>query len=216
MRKVIASRLTEVKQSRPHFYASMDVDLDGVLAWRQELKALLGSAPSINDVVIKASALALRDVPGVNCRMEEDGRVVANESIDVAVAVATPTGLITPIVRDSDRKGVAQISAEMKELAGRARINKLKLDEFQGGSFAVSNLGMLGIDSFTAIISPPHAAILAVGSGRREFANAQLDVVNRLTVQMSCDRRVIDDHAAATFLQVFATYMARPGVLMSL
>ncbi|GBG30776.1 Dihydrolipoyllysine-residue acetyltransferase component of pyruvate dehydrogenase complex, mitochondrial [Hondaea fermentalgiana] len=220
MRKVIASRLTEAKQSRPHFYATIDCEIDAILAMRKELKAALGSAPSINDMILKAAALALRDVPRVNCRVEPDGSIVQNDSVDVAVAVATPTGLITPIVKNTDQKGVTQISADMRDLAGRARENKLKLEEFQGGSFAVSNLGMFGITDFTAVISPPHSAIMAVGGGRQEFVcptddPADMKVVNMLTVQLSADRRVVDDLTMGQFLQVFQAYMAKP-MLMNL
>mmetsp|Transcript_5257 Transcript_5257/g.10883 ORF Transcript_5257/g.10883 Transcript_5257/m.10883 type:complete len:498 (-) Transcript_5257:997-2490(-) len=220
MRKVIASRLSESKQSRPHFYATIDCEIDAILKMRKELKATLGSAPSINDMILKAAALALRDVPTVNCRVEPDGSIVQNSSVDVAVAVATPTGLITPIVKNTDQKGVMQISADMKDLAGRARSNKLKLEEFQGGSFAVSNLGMFGINDFTAVISPPHSAIMAVGGGRQEFVcptddPADMRVVNVLTVQVSADRRVVDDRTLGQYLQVFQAYMSKP-MLMSL
>mmetsp|Transcript_43448 Transcript_43448/g.69519 ORF Transcript_43448/g.69519 Transcript_43448/m.69519 type:complete len:480 (+) Transcript_43448:64-1503(+) len=215
MRKVIASRLTEAKQSRPHFYATIDCEIDNILAFRKTLKSQLGKAPSINDMIVRAASLALRDVPRVNCRLEDDGTVVQNESIDVAVAVATPTGLITPIVKNSDKKGVMEISSDMKDLAGRARQNKLKLDEFQGGSFAVSNLGMFGVTDFTAVISPPHSAILAVGGGRQEFncEGDELKPVNVLTVQISCDRRVIDDLAAGQFLECFQLYMSQPSFM---
>ncbi len=204
MRKVIASRLTEAKQSRPHFYAEIDCELDQVLSRRSQLKQVMEKAPSINDMIVRAVGLALRDVPRVNCRME-NGKVIENESVDVAIAVATPTGLITPIVKNTDGKDVLQISSEIRDLAGRARKNKLKLDEFQGGSFAVSNLGMFGISSFTAVISPPHSAILAVGGSRQELTEDGWKEV--MTVQLSCDRRVIDDATAGRFLQVFRNYL---------
>jgi len=215
MRKVIATRLTEAKQSRPHFYASIDCEIDKILGYRKNLKQTLGAAPSINDMIVKAASLAIRDVPRINCRLEADGSVSENKSIDVAVAVATPTGLITPIVKNSDQKGVLQISADMKDLAGRARANKLKLDEFQGGSFTVSNLGMFGISDFTAVISPPQSAILAVGGGRQEFdvSGAEPRAVNLITVQVSADRRLLDDITAAQFLQCFRTYMSDPLLL---
>jgi len=218
MRKVISTRLTEAKQSRPHFYSTIDCEIDNILAIRKRFKAKLGTAPSINDMVIKAASLALRDVPRVNCQLKEDGSILENDAIDVAVAVATPTGLITPIVKNSDQKGVQQISVDMRDLATRARDNKLKLEEFQGGSFAVSNLGMFGITDFTAVISPPHSAILAVGGGRQEFAvdesSGKLKVVNVLTVQLSGDRRVVDDVTAGRFLQTFQMYMSDPQFMI--
>jgi len=212
MRKVIAKRLTESKQSAPHVYASIDCEIDEILALRTRLKKRLGKAPSINDIIIKASALALRDVPRVNCRLDTSGTIVQNDSIDIAVAVATPTGLITPIVKTADTKGVTQITEDMRDLATRAKANKLKLDEFQGGSFTVSNLGMFGIKEFTAIISPPQSAILAVGGGRKEFAMVagETTVVNVLTLQISCNRKVIDEATAGRFLQSLRHYLEEP------
>jgi pyruvate dehydrogenase E2 component (dihydrolipoamide acetyltransferase) len=222
MRKVIATRLTEAKQSRPHFYCSVECEIDAVLEWRGRLKAQLGAAPSINDVIVKAAALALRDVPRLNCRLEADGRVSQNRTIDVAVAVATPTGLITPIVKQADAKGVLAISQDMKDLAARAKTNKLKLDEFQGGSLTISNLGMFGVSDFTAVISPPQGAILAVGGGRRELdLERGLDpdgqptrATNLLTVQISADRRLVDDQTAAKFLAVLRMYLRDPLLMV--
>lgn len=215
MRKVIAKNLTEAKQSRPHFYATIECELDQVLEMRKTLKSQIGSAPSINDIVVKAAALALRDVPRVNCRLEQ-GKVVQNVSVDVSVAVATPSGLITPIIQNADRKGYLEISSTMKELAGRAKINKLKLDEFIGGSFTVSNLGMFDVSEFTAIINPPQSAILAIGSGMKTFKvdeNGSLKVVQLMTVQLSADRRVIDDVTCGQFLQCFQKYMSHPSLM---
>lgn len=218
MRKVISTNLTQAKQSRPHFYATVECEIDNVLAWRKDMKQKLGVAPSINDIIVKAASLALRDVPRVNCQLGSDGSVIQNKSVDVAVAVATPSGLITPIVTNSDQKGVMQISTDMKDLAARAKNNKLKLNEFQGGSFTVSNLGMFGITDFTAVINPPQSAILAVGGGQPSFncddpMNPR--AVTNITVQLSSDRRVIDDMSCGQFLQCFRSYLAEP-MLMTL
>jgi pyruvate dehydrogenase E2 component (dihydrolipoamide acetyltransferase) len=167
IRKIIAQRLLESKQTIPHLYLSADVDLDGVAALRESLKAQ-GQRVSVNDCVVKAVALALAEVPAANAYWDAAAEaVVPTGSVDIAIAVATDTGLITPIVRGADAKPLPAIAAEVRELAARARANKLKPEEFQGGSFSVSNLGMYGIDSFSAIINPPQACIMAVGGARR-------------------------------------------------
>jgi len=232
MRKVIASRLTESKRELPHFYTTIECEIDEVLSLRETLKKELGTAPSINDMVVRASALALRDVPLVNSQKVSDGTIEENDHIDVSVAVATPSGLITPIITNADKKRLIEISTDMKNLALRARENKLKLEEFQGGSFTVSNLGMFGINDFTAVINLPQAAILAVGGGvqkvkvskskleeigfeSNEVDEKDLETTTVMTVSLSADRRVVDDATAALFLQCFQSYMSKP-IRMSL
>ena len=224
MRKVIASRLTESKATVPHYYTSMDCRLDAVLEMRKALKAA-GVGASVNDVVIRAAALALRDVPRVNSYWDTKAQaVVGNESVDVSVAVATPTGLITPIVKDADSKGLAGISGTVRELAGRARDGKLKPEEFQGGSFTISNLGMFGISEFTAVINAPQSCIMAVGggihravpsSGGADEASSDdaLEAATMMTVCLSSDRRVVDEVTAARFLDVFRSYVESPAKL---
>jgi len=176
--------------------------------------------PSINDFVVKACALALLKVPNVNVHVEND-TVKANKAVDISVAVATPGGLITPIIDGADKKNLYEISFKMKDLAKRAKENKLKLAEFQGGSFTVSNLGMFGIDDFTAIMNPPQVAILAVGGGKRELSTShpqsvfeldsnKLQVRSMMTVTLSYDARVINDATAGKFLQSFQSYMESP------
>ena len=168
MRKVIARRLTESKRDVPHFYTSMEVELDNVLKMRKDLVAKHDVKVSVNDVIIRCCALALRDVPEVNGTYNpKTDTVKLQDSIDVSVAVATPTGLITPIVPGTDKMGLSAITDKVRDLAGRARDGKLKPEEYQGGTFCVSNLGMFGIDEFSAVINPPQAAILAVGGGTR-------------------------------------------------
>lgn len=233
MRKVIASRLTESKVATPHYYVAADMKLDAVLALRKQLKAL-GVAISVNDLLIKACGKALRDVPAVNARWDAaSGAAVANSSVDISVAVATPAGLITPIVQNADVAGLADINARVKDLAGRARANKLAPSEYQGGSFTISNLGMFGISEFTAVINPPQSAILAVGEGRREmvFDEASQDLASAreaaaaapepsikpatvMTAQLSADRRVVDDATAAAFLASVRAYVENPTMLV--
>ena len=235
MRKVIASRLTESKVARPHYYVAADMKLDAVLALRKQLKAL-GIAISVNDLLVKACGKALRDVPAVNARWDADsGAVVSNSSVDISVAVATPAGLITPIVQNADVAGLADINARVKDLAGRARANKLAPSEYQGGSFTISNLGMFGISEFTAVINPPQSAILAVGEGRREmvFDEVSQDLASArgddaaaaapvpsikpatvMTAQLSADRRVVDEATAAAFLASVRAYLENPTMLV--
>lgn len=167
MRKIIAKRLAESKATVPHLYLTMECEIDSLLLFRQQLKKQLDVAVSVNDLVIKSAALALRDVPRANARWNAAaGAVQSGEGkVDISVAVATPNGLITPIVTAADRRGVVAIGQAVKDLAGRAREGKLKPEEFQGGSFSVSNLGMFGIAAFSAVINPPQACILAVGAG---------------------------------------------------
>jgi pyruvate dehydrogenase E2 component (dihydrolipoamide acetyltransferase) len=201
-------------------------ELDAVLALRKRLKKEYEVNVSVNDLIIRSAALALRDVPEANAIWDgKQGAAVTNATVDISVAVATPSGLITPIITGSDRRGLTDISAKMKDLAGRARVGKLKPEEFQGGSFTISNLGMFGIDEFSAVINPPQAAIMAVGRGASRvkvpaFAEGQDPSTLKpytatvMTATLSFDRRVIDDAVAGQFLQVFRAYMSRPELLL--
>lgn len=218
MRRVIASRLLESKSTIPHLYLAADVDLDRVAELREALKQQ-GAKISVNDCVIRAVALALAEVPAANASWDAAGEaLVAGPSVDISIAVATPGGLITPIIRDADTKSLTQIAAEVRELAGRARTNKLKPHEFQGGSFSISNLGMFGIDSFSAIINPPQACIMAVGGARkvaRMGAAGSPVAATVMTVTLSADNRVYDGDVASAFLDAFGRNMANPFRLMS-
>ncbi|KAI7843060.1 hypothetical protein COHA_003233 [Chlorella ohadii] len=215
VRKIIAQRLQESKQTIPHLYLSADVDLDGVAGLREALKQQ-GTKVSVNDIVIKAAALALAEVPAANSLWDaaQEAAVPAG-SVDIAVAVATEGGLITPIVRSANTKPLAQISAEVRELAGRARANKLQPHEFQGGSFTISNLGMFGVDQFCAIINPPQACIMAVGGSRQVayMAGGRPASKTQMTVTLSADNRVYDGEVASQFLAAFARHMANPYTL---
>lgn len=207
MRKTIARRLTESKSTIPHAYMKMDCTVNDVVRLRSKMKNE-GIVVSVNDFIIKCAALALQKVPQVNIIWDKDSSRIA-ETIDISVAVATDTGLITPIVKNANVLQVQEISERVKELAGRARQGKLKPEEFQGGTFSISNLGMFGITEFTAVINPPQAAILAIGTSRLIFTGSDcLDT--KMTVQLSYDRRVIDDSDAAKFLECFRQYIEDP------
>jgi pyruvate dehydrogenase E2 component (dihydrolipoamide acetyltransferase) len=221
MRKVIARRLLESKQQVPHFYLTVEVELDTLMAVRAQLnadaerKVSKGNPPayklSVNDMVIKAVAMALRDKPNCNVSWYDDA-IVQYNNVDVSVAVATDGGLITPIVRNADQKSLPQISSEMKDLAKRARENKLKPEEFQGGGFSISNLGMFGVKTFQAIINPPQACILAVGAGEEvlKMRDGQIKPVQVMNATLSVDHRAVDGALGAEFLQVFKRYMEQP------
>ena len=211
MRRVIAKRLTESKQEAPHGYSSATSDITAISRLRQEY-IRSGFKVSINDFVIKAAATALQYVPQINANVVNE-ELVPQSNIDISVAVATPAGLITPIVKDAAGKPIQQISADVKELAGRAKDNKLKLDEFQGGTFTISNLGMFGIAEFTAIINAPQVAILAVGGGRSVIHPDTMQATTVMTATLSFDRRYIDEAAAADFMAVFQRVMERPELL---
>jgi pyruvate dehydrogenase E2 component (dihydrolipoamide acetyltransferase) len=221
MRRTIARRLSEAKQSIPHFYASIDVELDALLKLRAELN---GKSPkdgagayklSVNDFVIKAAAATLRRIPKVNASWTDEG-VAQYEDVDVSVAVSIPDGLITPIVRRADMKGLAAISNEMKDLAGRAKAGKLKPEEYQGGGFSISNMGMYGVSSFAAIINPPQAGILAVAAGqlRPVVRDGQLAVATVMTCTLSVDHRVVDGALAAEWIAAFKRVVEDPLSLM--
>lgn len=216
MRKVIAKRLTESRAYVPHGFTTMSADLAAVGALRKSLAADYGVKVSVNDVVIKAAALALRDVPRANSSWD-GATCVPNASVDISVAVATPSGLITPIVTDAAGKGLTVISSEVRDLATRARDGKLKPEEFQGGTFTVSNLGMFGISEFSAVVNPPQACILAVGGGvnrvKSDGAGGAVGVTE-MTSRLSSDRRVVDEPTAAQFMQAFAYYIAHPKLLV--
>jgi pyruvate dehydrogenase E2 component (dihydrolipoamide acetyltransferase) len=213
VRKTIAKRLTESKTTIPHFYMSLDCQIDELLSLRKKLneRAEGELKISVNDFVIKAVALALRKVPQVNSSWTEEA-VLLYENVDISVAVATPDGLITPIIRRADEKTVAQISTEMRDLAARAKAKKLKLEEFQGGGFSISNLGMFGIREFQAIINPPQSGILAVGKGeeRAVVRGGQMVIANMVTCTLSCDHRSVDGSVGAEFMQAFQRIMEDP------
>jgi pyruvate dehydrogenase E2 component (dihydrolipoamide acetyltransferase) len=220
MRKVIAKRLTESKQTVPHFYLTVDVELDALLALRKDLNDRaegLGQAYklSVNDLIIKAVALALKQVPAANASWTDEA-IIQWSDVDVSVAVATEGGLITPIVRKADQKGLATISNEMKELAKKARDGKLKPEEFQGGGFTISNLGMYGIREFAAIINPPQGCILAVGAGdqRPVVKDGALAVATVMSCTLSVDHRVVDGAVGAQFMAAFKKLIQDPMAMM--
>jgi pyruvate dehydrogenase E2 component (dihydrolipoamide acetyltransferase) len=223
MRKTIARRLTESKQTIPHFYVSVDVTLDHLLALRERLN---GQAPkdaegkpawkiSLNDFVIKAMAMALAKVPDANVSWTENA-MVKHKHADIGVAVSIPGGLITPIVRQAETKGLARISLEMKDFAKRARDRKLKPEEYSGGSAAISNMGMLNVKSFGAIVNPPHASILAIGSGeeRAVVRKGQVLVEQQMTITLSTDHRCIDGALGAEFINAIKAYLEEPGMML--
>ena len=215
MRKTIAARLTEAKQTIPHFYLRRDIKLDALLAFRAQLNKQLearGVKLSVNDFIIKACALALQSVPAANAVWAGD-RVLQLTPSDVAVAVAIEGGLFTPVLKDAENKSLSALSKEMKDLAGRARDKKLAPHEYQGGSFAISNLGMFGIDNFDAVINPPHGAILAVGAGVKKPIvddNGDLGVATVMSVTLSVDHRVIDGALGAELLAAIVANLENP------
>jgi pyruvate dehydrogenase E2 component (dihydrolipoamide acetyltransferase) len=216
MRKIIARRLLEAKQTQPHFYLSIDCRIDKLLELRKELN---GQAPegegayklSVNDFIIRASGLALHKVPAANASWT-DSAIRFYSRADISVAVAIPNGLITPVIRGADQKGLAEISNEMRELALRARDGKLKPEEFQGGTFSISNLGMYGIRDFAAVLNPPQGAILAVGVGelRPVVKNKALAIATVMTCTLSVDHRVVDGAVGAKFLAAFKKLIEDP------
>jgi len=220
MRKTIAARLTQAKQSIPHFYLRRDIQLDALLKFRAELNAQLeprGVKLSVNDFIIKACAAALQQVPDANAVWAGD-RILKLTPSDVAVAVAIEGGLFTPVLKDAHQKSLSALSAEMKDLAARARDRKLKPEEYQGGSFAISNLGMFGIDNFDAVINPPQGAILAVGAGvRKPVVNAEgaLAVATVMSVTLSVDHRVIDGALGAERLTAIKDGLESPLALLA-
>jgi len=216
MRKVIARRLTESKRDAPHFYLTIDCNIDRLLQLRQEVNAKREKDKiSVNDFVIKASGLALRQVPTANASWT-DNAARLYQAADVSVAVATPGGLITPIIRNADTKTLSVISSEMKDLAARARESKLKPEEYQGGTFSVSNLGMYGIREFAAVINPPQGAILAVGAGEQRpiVKDNALAIATIMTCTLSVDHRVVDGVIGAEFLAAFKKLIEDPLTML--
>jgi pyruvate dehydrogenase E2 component (dihydrolipoamide acetyltransferase) len=219
MRKSIAKRLLSAKTLIPHYYLTVDCRIDALLAARASLNQTASKENnfklSVNDFLVKAAALALMRMPAVNASWTETA-ILRHRHADIGVAVALDFGLITPIVFRAEEKGLVAISAEVKSLAERARTKKLKPQEYEGGSFAISNLGMFGIKNFTAIINPPHAAIVAVGAGEERVIvrDGKIETANMMTVTMSCDHRVIDGATGARFLQYFRQFVEEPAAML--
>jgi pyruvate dehydrogenase E2 component (dihydrolipoamide acetyltransferase) len=220
MRRTIAARLTEAKQTIPHFYLRREVRLDALMAFRETLNKQLegrGVKLSVNDFIIKACAMALQAVPDANAVWAGD-RMLRLKPSDVAVAVAVEGGLFTPVLRDADKKSLSALSAEMKDLAGRAKTKKLAPHEYQGGSFAISNLGMMGIENFDAVINPPHGSILAVGAGVRKpvvLADGTVGVATVMSMTLSVDHRVIDGALGAAFLKAVIEGLENPVAMLA-
>ena len=226
MRKTIARRLTQSKQTVPHFYLTIDVDAEELSALRERINAELAAAApkpkpgaepvkpekiSVNDLLIKAAAGALVRVPECNASFTEEA-ILVHRRVDVSVAVAIPDGLVTPVVRNADQKSVVAIAREVRDLASRARAKKLKPEEMSDGTFSISNLGMFGIDSFSAVINPPEGAILAVGQTRDEpvVKNGQVVAGKKLALTLSCDHRVVDGAIGAAFLAELRDLLEHP------
>jgi pyruvate dehydrogenase E2 component (dihydrolipoamide acetyltransferase) len=221
MRKVIARRLSESKRDIPHFYVTMDIELDALLKLRGQLNA---ASPkdgpgafklSVNDMVIKAAAVTLRRIPKVNASWTDDATILYDD-VDISVAVSIPDGLITPIIRKADQKGLAAISNEMKDLAARAKSGKLKPEEFQGGGFSISNMGMYGVSDFSAIINPPQSGILAVSAGQQRpvVKDGALAIATVMTCTLSVDHRIVDGALAAEWIAEFKRIVEQPLSLM--
>jgi pyruvate dehydrogenase E2 component (dihydrolipoamide acetyltransferase) len=211
MRKTIAARLSESKFTAPHFYLTLDIHMDNAMAFRTSVNATEGYKISFNDIVVKAVALSLRKHPTVNSSWMGDF-IRRNQHVNIGVAVAVEDGLLVPVVRFADTKGFMQISAEVKDFAGRAKEKKLQPADWEGNTFTISNLGMFGIESFTAIVNPPDSCILAVG-GIKEVPvvkNGQVVPGNVMKVTLSCDHRVVDGASGSAFLQTFKNYMENP------
>jgi len=219
MRKAIAKRLTSAKALIPHYYLTIDCNLTALMATRTALNEAAGKNAtyklSVNDFVVKASAMALMKHPDVNASWT-DTAILRHKHADVGIAVAIPSGLITPIVFAAETKGLAQISNEVKDLATRAKDKKLKPSEYEGGGFSVSNLGMFGIKSFTSIINPPQSCIIAVGAGeeRAIVVNGKIEIATMMTITMSCDHRVVDGATGAKFLQTLKRFIEEPASML--
>lgn len=211
MRKTIAKRLGESKFTAPHFYLTIEINMDRAVDARKAVNASGNGKISFNDIVVKASALALRQHPMINASWMGD-KIVINGSIDVGVAVAVDEGLLVPVIRNTDLKPMREINAEVREMAGRAREKRLKPEEMQGNTFTISNLGMFGIDEFTAIINPPASCILAVGQIEKKpvVKNDQIQISSMMKVTLSCDHRVVDGATGAAYLQTLQAYLENP------
>ncbi len=214
MRRIIAKRMQEAKATIPHFYLTVDCEIDSLLRMRKEINDNADLKVSVNDFVIKAVALTLMKVPAANASFSEDA-ILRWKTADIAIAVALDDGLITPIIKHAEQKGVGTIAAEMKDLAARARAGKLKLTEFQGGTFSISNLGMYGIKDFAAVINPPHGGILAVGAGEQRpvVKNGQVAIATIMSCTIACDHRVVDGAVGAQWLQAFKKIIEAPALL---
>jgi pyruvate dehydrogenase E2 component (dihydrolipoamide acetyltransferase) len=220
MRKIIAQRLGQAKRDIPHFYLSIDCAVDALMALRKDLNAKAPEGEgayklSLNDFVVRSVALALRKVPAANATWTDEA-VRLYSSIDVSVAVATPGGLITPVIRDADNKGLAKISAEMRDLAGRAREGKLMPEEYQGGGFTISNMGMYGVKEFAAIINPPQSCILAVGAAEQRpvVKGGALAIATIMTCTLSVDHRSVDGARGAHFMAAFKALIEEPLTML--
>jgi pyruvate dehydrogenase E2 component (dihydrolipoamide acetyltransferase) len=221
MRKVIARRLTESKQQVPHFYLTIDCEIDALLKLRADLNAKSPEKGegafklSVNDFVIRAAALALTKVPAANAAWSDEGTIMY-EQADMSIAVAIPGGLITPVIRAADAKGLQKISSEMKWLAEKARAGKLLPEEYQGGTFSISNLGMFGIKDFAAVINPPQGCILAVGAGEQRpvVKNGALAIATVMSCTLSVDHRVVDGAIGAEFLAAFKHLVEDPITML--
>jgi len=221
IRKIIAQRLTESKDTIPHYYVTIECEVDKLLALRTKLNLHSEAKISVNDMIIKAASLAALKVPATNSSWQGDF-IRAFRNVDMSVAVSTPKGLITPIIKNANVKGLQTIASEMKDLATRARANKLKPEEFQGGTFSISNMGMFGVSHFSAIINPPQACILAVGAAQKRVlpnegaleSGSEFRVANVLAVTLSSDHRVVDGADAATWGQHFRKYVENPENMM--
>jgi pyruvate dehydrogenase E2 component (dihydrolipoamide acetyltransferase) len=215
MRKTIARRLAESKFTAPHFYLTMDINMDQAISSRKALNSLDGVKVSFNDLVVKAVAMALKQNPGVNSSWMGDF-IRRNQHVHIGVAVAVEDGLLVPVIRHADTKGLVQISAEVREYAQKAKDKKLQPSDWEGNTFTISNLGMFGIESFTAIVNPPDSCILAIG-GIKEVPvvkNGQVVPGNVMKVTLSCDHRVVDGATGSAFLQTFKTYMENPAAML--
>jgi pyruvate dehydrogenase E2 component (dihydrolipoamide acetyltransferase) len=211
MRRTIATRLVEAKSTIPHFYLTADVDMDAAMDFREQVAQVHGAKLSVNDLVLKACALALRRVPEANASFSEEA-IIQHARVDIGMAVAIEDGLITPVIRDADKKTIGQVGTEAREMAGRARDRKLKPEEYTGATFSVSNLGMMGIRQFSAIINPPEGAILAVGNVRKipVVKDGKIVVGQVMSITLSCDHRVIDGALGAKLLQAIVAILEKP------
>jgi pyruvate dehydrogenase E2 component (dihydrolipoamide acetyltransferase) len=211
MRRTIAARLLESKTTIPHFYLTADIEMDAAMEFREQVAQVHGAKLSVNDLVLKACALAMRKVPEANSSFTEEA-IIQHARVDIGMAVAIEDGLVTPVIRDADKKTIGAIATEAREMAGRARERKLKPEEMTGATFSVSNLGMLGVKDFAAIINPPEGAILAVGTVRKEpvVKGDKIVVGQRMSVTLSCDHRVIDGALGAKLLQAIVAILERP------
>ena len=215
MRKVIAKRLAESKYTAPHYYLNIELDMDNTIEARKQLNAVPNTKVSFNDIVVKACAMALRKHPAINSTWYDD-KIVQHGDINIGVAVAVEDGLLVPVVKNTDQKSFTQISAEIKDYAGRARERKLKADEMDKSTFSVSNLGMFGIESFTSIINQPNSCILSVGAiiEKPVVKNGQIVVGNTMKLSLACDHRTVDGATGAQFLQTLKTYIENPVTML--